>query len=304
MEVEVKTAAPAPASLSRTKTGLRLTEIDPDINKDGKIDKEEAKIFKILSDADHDNSGFLTTNEVYTALASFVKSEKTSSKRKSMLIGAVIVCLVMLAANIGLTACIVFLAKDTQVSKTGKLTGKNGVTLSTSAAKTTAKLFEYPSKTDAELSGMFQSPVVLPINSDGDSISFTVVGYDRVKKGQMLLMRTADNRQVQLSKKGVAVRDASGKLLYAKVEGKAPTSNVTAGRRLQTLAGEILDFGVDGFLTPIVVPQIVGAIETLVDPEAIVGNVTFQEKLDDLTVFVPEETLLGEVLEEEEEVLG
>merc|ERR1719198_408447 len=117
MEVEVKTAAPAPASLARTKTGLRLTEIDPDINKDGKIDKEEAKIFKILRDADHDNSGFLTTNEVYTALASFVKSEKTSSKRKSMLIGAVIVCLVMLAANIGLTACIVFLAKDTAVSK-------------------------------------------------------------------------------------------------------------------------------------------------------------------------------------------
>ena len=59
---------------------LSLTDMHPDFNNDGVVDKMEQSVYDKMKAADTDNDGFLTRSEVYTVIASSIASVNEAVK--------------------------------------------------------------------------------------------------------------------------------------------------------------------------------------------------------------------------------
>ena len=75
-ELEMPTA-PEP-SAGRTP-GIKLVDLDPDVDKDGVVSKGEQKLFNRLRKADVDCNGVIDVKEFYAVLLDFSKIQKNKT---------------------------------------------------------------------------------------------------------------------------------------------------------------------------------------------------------------------------------
>ena len=85
---------------------------------DGKVEKWEAEVFERIKMADEDKSGSINVKELFGVIKGAAESDKQKKLFRGLFIVASLLLVVMLFANMGLTAAVVFLAKDTQVRYT------------------------------------------------------------------------------------------------------------------------------------------------------------------------------------------
>ena len=139
------------------KGAIPIAHLDPDADGDGKVEPWESEIFLRIQDADEDKSGSISVKEVpplrnapracassqtrllaltrfsrvvHAQLFAVIRKAAESDRQKrlfrKLFFAASAMLVVMLLANTGLTAAIVFLAKDTTLSADGALTTSAG----------------------------------------------------------------------------------------------------------------------------------------------------------------------------------
>ena len=108
MSLEVKEA----------KGAIPIATLNPDTDGDGKVEKWEVDVFERIKAADADGSGSINVKELFGVIKGAAESDKQKRLFKKLFIAASALLLLMLFANMGLTAAVVFMSKDTSVRTT------------------------------------------------------------------------------------------------------------------------------------------------------------------------------------------
>lgn len=108
------------------KGAIPIANLDPDADGDGKVEPWENEIFLRIQDADEDKSGSISVKELFAVIRKAAESDRQKRLFRKLFFAASALLVVMLLANTGLTAAVVFLAKDTTLSADGALTTSAG----------------------------------------------------------------------------------------------------------------------------------------------------------------------------------
>ena len=103
------------------KGGIPISDLDPDTNGDGRVEAWENDVFVRIKDADEDQSGSISVKELYAVIRRAAESDRQKRMFRKLFLVAAAGLVLMLVANMGLTAAVVFLAKDTTVDASGAL---------------------------------------------------------------------------------------------------------------------------------------------------------------------------------------
>lgn len=87
----------------------------------GQVEAWESDVFVRIQDADEDKSGTISVKELYAVIRRAAESDRQKRLYRTLALVATALLLLMLLANMGLTAAVVFLAKDTSVGADGAL---------------------------------------------------------------------------------------------------------------------------------------------------------------------------------------
>ena len=117
MSAEVKEAA---------KGGIPIVSLNPDTDGDGKVEAWEVDVFERIKEADADKSGSISVKELFSVIKGAAESDRQKKLFRRLFIATAVLLLLMLAANMALTAAVVFLAKDTLTPPTGVSTTTSG----------------------------------------------------------------------------------------------------------------------------------------------------------------------------------
>lgn len=117
MSAEVKEAA---------KGGIPIVSLNPDTDGDGKVEAWEVDVFERIKEADADKSGSISVKELFGVIKDAAESDRQKKLFRRLFIATAVLLLLMLAANMALTAAVVFLAKDTLTPPTGVSTTTSG----------------------------------------------------------------------------------------------------------------------------------------------------------------------------------
>ena len=111
--------------LKRLKGGIPISDLNPDADGDGKVEAWENDVFIRIQDADEDQSGSISVKELYSVIRKAAESDRQKRLFRRMFLIAAALLVLMLVANTGLTAAVVFLSKDTTVGDGGALVGSS-----------------------------------------------------------------------------------------------------------------------------------------------------------------------------------
>ena len=110
---------------ARSMGGIPISELNPDTNGDGRVEAWESDVFLRIQDADEDRSGSISVKELYAVIRRAAESDRQKRMFRQLFLWAVALLVLMLLVNTGLTAAVVFLAKDTTVRDDGALTSQS-----------------------------------------------------------------------------------------------------------------------------------------------------------------------------------
>ena len=79
----------------------------------------EVEVFERIKSADEDQSGTINVKELFGVIKGAAEADRQKRLFRRLFIATVVLLLIMLAANMALTAAVVFLAKDTVTNSTG-----------------------------------------------------------------------------------------------------------------------------------------------------------------------------------------
>ena len=111
---------------ARQRGGIPISDLNPDADGDGRVEAWENDVFLRIQDADEDRSGTISVKELFGVIRRAAESDRQKRLFRKLLVIACLGFVVMLCANMALTAAVVFLAKDTVVSADGALTTPAG----------------------------------------------------------------------------------------------------------------------------------------------------------------------------------
>lgn len=98
-----------------------INELNPDADGDGKVEAWESDVFLRIQDADEDKSGSISVKELYAVIRRAAETDRQRRLFRQLFLIACALLVLLLVANMGLTAAVVFLAKDTTVGADGTL---------------------------------------------------------------------------------------------------------------------------------------------------------------------------------------
>ena len=138
---------------------------------------------KVMRKYDQDGDGKCTQDEMHAMALDYVKEKKTRRLATKAAIAMGVVILLVVCLNAGLTAAIVFLSKDVQVSNNGLLSANSNVA-KVAVAKQTIPLGLASYMTHAELMSIDKVMISKNLFNATDftmtpySASYTVLGYE------------------------------------------------------------------------------------------------------------------------------
>lgn len=109
---------------------IPLSAINPDTDGDGKVTKEEQRIYDALVQADVSKDGNLSVSEMYSALSRFAALDRKREQYKRFGVVVTFVLLLVIASTLATSLAAAFIAKDSKASNVGggsALTGVSGV---------------------------------------------------------------------------------------------------------------------------------------------------------------------------------
>jgi Ca2+-binding EF-hand superfamily protein len=106
--------------------GISITTLDPDTDGDGKVEKWEIEVFDRIKAADADQSGTISAKELFGVIRGAAESDRQKRLFRKLFAVAGVLVIIMVFANMALTAAVVFLAKDTITPPTGVSTTTGG----------------------------------------------------------------------------------------------------------------------------------------------------------------------------------
>jgi hypothetical protein len=83
------------------------------LEQDGKVEKWEVEVFERIKSADEDKSGSINVKELFGVIKGAAEADRQKRLFRRLFFAACALLLLMLLANMALTAAVVFLAKDT-----------------------------------------------------------------------------------------------------------------------------------------------------------------------------------------------
>ena len=114
------------ATFSNAEPHFHGPKFDLSLEQDGKVERWELEVFERIKSADEDKSGSINVKELFGVIRRAAESDRQKRLFRKLLVIACLGFVVMLCANMALTAAVVFLAKDTVVSADGALTTPAG----------------------------------------------------------------------------------------------------------------------------------------------------------------------------------
>lgn len=138
--------------LKAAKAGaIPITLLNPDTDGDGRVQKWEVEVFERIKEADADKSGSIDVKELFGVIKGAAESDRQKRLFRLLFAGALVLLLIMLFANMGLTFAVVFLAKDTKASGAGELTTLSGGAIKTNGVAAYGLIWDLPTIETATL---------------------------------------------------------------------------------------------------------------------------------------------------------
>ena len=237
-ELEMPTAP----ELSAGRTpGIKLLDLDPDVDKDGLVSKSEQKLFNRLRKADVDCNGVIDVKEFYAVLLDFYKIQKMNLLYKWFAVIFLLLSILLAGTSLGTSLWAAELAKDTKADH-AMFADVDGSVLGVSDATTAVPLYTL---------------AVMPITALGRVRALTVSYIDgsetvqqnlqivsQTKRGNTVELKDALGYEVRLTGTSQARLIAPDGAEYVVCAADASCSSVTVGNEdllaLEELAADML----------------------------------------------------------------
>ena len=237
-ELEMPTAP----ELSAGRTpGIKLLDLDPDVDKNGLVSKSEQKLFNRLRKADVDCNGVIDVKEFYAVLLDFYKIQKMNLLYKWFAVIFLLLSILLAGTSLGTSLWAAELAKDTKADH-AMFADVDGSVLGVSDATTAVPLYTL---------------AVMPITALGRVRALTVSYIDgsetvqqnlqivsQTKRGNTVELKDALGYEVRLTGTSQARLIAPDGAEYVVCAADASCSSVTVGNEdllaLEELAADML----------------------------------------------------------------
>jgi len=213
------------------KGGIPIESLNPDSDGDGKVEKWEVDVYQRIQDADADKSGVISTKELFGVIKGAAESDRQKKLFRKLFIIACILLAVMLAANMGLTFAVVFLAKDTKASG-GELTTLAGDAMATAPVASYGSIFDLPAMSTGVLAELKE----VTVTAEKDTLAPGATWPDKMEACLEVASATKPTVSGVASTNEAYLTLAGGGVMYLNQENQAGTLTMQDGSTF-TLGG-------------------------------------------------------------------
>ena len=237
---EQKTPTAPELSASR-KPGIRLVDLDPDVDKDGEVSKSERKLYNRLWKADLDGNGMIDVKEFYAVLVDFVKIQRMNLFYKWFAVIFLLLSILLAGTSLGTSLWAAELAKDTKADH-AMFADVDGSVLGVSDATTAVPLYTLAVMPITAL-GRVRALTVSYIEGS-ETVQQNLQIVSQTKRGSTVELKDALGYKVRLTGTSQARLIAPDGAEYVVCAADASCSSVTVGNEdllaLEELASDML----------------------------------------------------------------